>query len=95
MESAAKRFEDVEAALGKMLSDLMRELEPLKMDLQGKMGRSFEATKLSYEDNQRALGRALAETANAIRTSGQQYAASDEQAAGQLGQIDSTINLPL
>ena len=46
---------------------------------------AFEQVKIAWSEDQTALQQALAETAQAIRTSGQQYTVTDTSAADRLG----------
>ncbi len=85
MAQVAARFDDAHQRLQTMLSSLLREVESVKQDWQGRGGATFERVSLAWAEDQRRLLQALAETAQAIRTAGQVYAATDEQAAGRIG----------
>lgn len=78
-----------------MLSRLIRELEGLHSAWQGAGGRSFTQVREAYQANQKKLSNALQETATAIRTSGQQYTATDEQSSSRVNNINTGLNLPL
>lgn len=96
METTARKFENVNSELQTMLTGLMNRLEVLRSAWQGAGGRSFERVKTSWGDNQKLLQRALEETATAIRISGQQYSATDAEAASRVGGTDrGGIQLPL
>lgn len=95
MESAAGKFESVNESLQGMLTRLMNELQALQSAWQGAGGKSFEQVKQAYEGNQKKLSEALRETATAIRTSGKQYTATDEDARAMVGGINTSVNLPL
>jgi WXG100 family type VII secretion target len=95
MESAAGKFERVDDSLQSMLSRLMNELEALQTAWRGAGGNSFTNVKMAYQENQKALSRALRETASAIRTSGQQYTATDDEQASMVGGINTSVSLPL
>ena len=95
METTAAKFEGVNDSLQSMLNTLMSELSVLQTAWQGAAGRSFEQVKQAWERDQKAIQQALLETATAIRTSGQQYTASDEEAAGRVSASNRGINLPL
>ncbi len=95
MESAAGKFERVDDSLQSMLTRLLNELEALQTAWRGAGGTSFTQVKQAYEANQKALSRALRETASAIRTSGTQYTATDQESASQVGGINTTVTLPL
>ena len=84
MERVANRFDDVHQALHATLSALMREVESVRHEWQGRGGASFEQVSLAWAEDQRRLLRALAETATAIRTAGRVYTATDDQAAGRM-----------
>lgn len=81
MQTTARRFDDVGSSLDGMLRRLMSELEGLRTQWTGAGGRSFEQVKQAWAADQEKLHRALAETANAVRTAGQQYTVTDTAAA--------------
>ena len=96
MQQTATKFEQVDQSLQSMLSSLMAELETLQTAWRGAGGRSFEQVKQQWSQDQTKMSRALCETAGAIRTSGQQYDASDSDAASRVNNTNSGgINLPL
>ena len=95
METTAAKFEGVNDSLQSMLNTLMSELSVLQTAWQGAGGRSFEQVKQAWERDQKAIQQALLETATAIRTSGQQYTASDDEAASRVSASNRGINLPL
>ena len=96
MEATAGKFDQVNAALEATLGHLLAELEGLRTQWQGAGGASFEQVKTAWAEDQRALHRALGETATAIRTSGRQYQVSDNAAADRVGGlIGGGIRLPL
>ncbi|MEV4811100.1 WXG100 family type VII secretion target [Micromonospora avicenniae] len=96
MQQTAARFEQVDESLQSMLSSLLAELDVLQQAWRGAGGRSFEQVKQQWAQDQAALQRALRETAGAIRTAGQQYDASDTEAAGRIaGTNRGGIQLPL
>lgn len=95
MEATASKFEAVNESLQSMLKRLMSELEVLQTAWKGAGGRSFEQVKQAWATDQAAIQRALIETASAIRTSGQQYQASDTEAASRVAATNRGVNLPL
>jgi len=95
MESTAGKFDQVHDSLDQMLSRLLNELEVLQSSWQGRAGRSFQQVKDAYQTNQRKLGTALAETSAAIRSSGTNYTASDEESSSKVSGINTGMNLPL
>jgi len=95
MEATAKKFEAGNDSLQSMLKRLMSELEALQTAWQGAGGSSFTQVKQAWADDQQRIQRALLETANAIRTSGRQYDASDTEAASRVAATNRGINLPL
>jgi WXG100 family type VII secretion target len=84
MRQTADKVDQVNQALQTMLKALLAELEGLRGQWQGAGGRSFEQVKIAWSEDQTALHQVLAETAQAIRTSGQQYTVSDTAAADRL-----------
>jgi WXG100 family type VII secretion target len=96
MESTARKFEQANQDLEGMLGRLMGELEILRRAWQGAGGRTFEQVKQAWAADQRALHRALAETAVAVRTAGRGYATSDTEAADRVGATHrGGLSLPL
>lgn len=96
MKQTAQKFEHVDESLQSMLTSLMAELEELQTAWQGAGGRSFTQVKQTWNQNQAAIQRALRETASAIRTSGQQYDASDNEAASRISSVNTgSVQLPL
>jgi len=95
MQQTAAKFEQVDQSLQSMLSGLLTELEVLQTAWRGAGGRSFEQVKQQWSQDQAALQRALRETAGAIRTAGQQYEASDSDAATRVATTNRGIQLPL
>jgi WXG100 family type VII secretion target len=92
MQTTARRFDDVGSSLDDMLRRLMSELEGLRTQWTGAGGRSFEQVKQAWAADQEKIHRALAETANAVRTAGRQYAVTDTAAADR---FTAHHNLPL
>jgi len=79
-----------------MLTDLMSHLEVLQTSWRGAGGGSFQQVKAAWSQDQAALHRALAETATAIRTSGQHYDVTDSQAASRMNSTNrGGVQLPL
>lgn len=95
LQQTAAKFEQVDQSLQSMLSSLMAELEVLQQAWRGAGGRSFEQVKQAWARDQAVLQRALRETAAAIRTAGQQYHASDTEAAARIATTSRSIQLPL
>ena len=95
MESTAAKFEQANDSLQTMLNRLMNELEVLQTAWQGSGGRSFGQVKEAWAANQKKLQEALRETATAIRTSGKQYTATDEESSSRVSGINTGISLPL
>lgn len=96
MERAADRFDDVNASLQRMLTRLLSDLEALRGQWQGAGGRSFTQATTTWAEDQRALQRALTQTAEALRTAGRGYRATDEEAADLFSRTTrNRIELPL
>jgi len=81
MARAAGNFDHVNQSLTTMLNKLMGELSELQTAWVGSGGRAFESVKNQYEADLSKLNKALAETAEAIRTSGVSYTNTDDSAA--------------
>jgi WXG100 family type VII secretion target len=95
MESTAAKFDQVNQALNGMLRRLLGELEVLRGQWVGRGGETFEQVKQAWAADQQTLHRALADTAAAIRTSGQLYVTADTAAADRLGPHRGGLELPL
>jgi WXG100 family type VII secretion target len=95
MESTAGKFEQVQEGLDSMLSRLLGELEILQTTWVGRAGRSFTQVKEAYQASQKKLSLALSETATAIRSSGSTYTNTDEEASSKVGNINTSVQLPL
>ena len=67
-----------------MLNNLMSELSVLQTAWKGMAAAEFERVKTQYSKDLSDLNRALADTAEAIRTSGVSYDASDSAAASRV-----------
>ena len=85
MRGTADKFDQANQSMQAMLKNLLGELEGLRTQWQGAGGHSFEQVKIAWSEDQASLQQALAETAQAIRTSGQQYMVTDTTAADRLG----------
>src|SRR5215218_9311130 len=93
MESSAGKFDRVDDSLQTMLTRLMNELEALQTAWRGAGGSSFTQVKLAYEQNQKALSRALRETASAIRSSGSNYTSTDQDSSSMVSGINTSVTL--
>jgi len=81
MAQTAAKFDHVNNSLTSMLNKLMSELSVLQTAWVGAGGRAFESVKSQYQQDLAQLNKALAETAEAIRTSGVSYDNTDSSAA--------------
>lgn len=95
MAATATKFENTNSSLQSMLTSLMNELAVMQGSWEGAGARSFEQVRQEWARNQQQLSRALAETAEAIRTSGTSYAASDSETASRVARAGGQIDLPL
>lgn len=95
MESVAGKFEVTNGSLTSMLNGLMGQLEVLQSRWQGAGGLSFQQVKQQWNENMQKMNTALLETATAVRTSGQQYTATDEQAQSRMAANNRSVDLPL
>jgi ESAT-6 family protein len=97
MQSVAAHFDDVQQTLQSMLSHLIREVESVRQDWQGRGGASFEQVSLAWARDQGRLLTALAETATAIRSAGAVYSATDDAASARLSvpPVSTAPTLPL
>jgi WXG100 family type VII secretion target len=92
MASTAAKFDTVNQQLTSMLNNLMSNLSTL----QGLAAGEFEKVKTQYAADLNQLNKALAETAEAIRTSGTNYDTTDSAAAARVGKSGGGgFNLPL
>ncbi|MGA5304306.1 WXG100 family type VII secretion target [Nucisporomicrobium flavum] len=81
MAQTAAKFDQVNNNLTAMLNKLMSELSVLQTAWVGHGGRAFGSVKHQYQRDLAQLNRALADTAEAIRTSGVSYDSTDSSAA--------------
>jgi WXG100 family type VII secretion target len=95
MERTAAKFDEVNRGLEAMLKSLLSELEVLQTAWQGAAGRSFQEVKAAWAADQTAIHRNLSETAEAIRTSGQAYDATDNAASSRIAATNRGLTLPL
>ncbi|MEV4413724.1 WXG100 family type VII secretion target [Catellatospora sp. NPDC049609] len=84
MAATAAKFDGANDDLQSMLSRLLSELEVLQTSWVGRAGTSFEQVKIAWSEDQKTLHNALAETASAIRTAGQEYTRADEDQASRV-----------
>jgi WXG100 family type VII secretion target len=95
LDAAARRFEEVNGELQGMLKTLMSELEGMKQEWQGAGGRSFEAVKAAWSVDLDNLNRNLLETASGIKSSGQNYDATDTDASAMMNHVGGHVDLKL
>ncbi|BFU47481.1 hypothetical protein KRMM14A1004_57180 [Krasilnikovia sp. MM14-A1004] len=95
MATTAAKFETVNSGLQSMLNNLMSELSVLSSAWKGMGAQKFEQVKAQYARDLDNLNRALQETAEAIRTSGVGYDASDSEAAARVSKSGGSYTLPL
>jgi ESAT-6 family protein len=95
MQQTARKFEQVNADLQTMLSQLMNELSHLSGAWKGRGAQAFEQVKLQYQNDLKALNQALAETAQSIAASGVGYDTTDDSAASKVSNSGGSFNLPL
>jgi WXG100 family type VII secretion target len=96
MAQVANKFEQTNSTLQSMLSQLMNQLEPLQSRFVGAGGTSFTQVKVAWNQDMQKINRALSETATAIRTSGQNYTASDDATNQRFAATNTGgLNLPL
>jgi WXG100 family type VII secretion target len=95
MASTAAKFETANNSLQSMLKTLMSELSTLSGAWKGLGALEFEKVKQQYALDLQSLNRALSDTAEAIRTSGTSYDASDANAAARVTKSGGSQQLPL
>lgn len=96
MAKAAADFERANEHLTSMLNKLMGRLSHLQTAWVGGGGRAFHHVKNQYQQDLAQLNKALAETAEAIRTSGASYDSTDSSAASTITKAGGGgISLPL
>jgi WXG100 family type VII secretion target len=89
LEATAKKFESVNTELEGMLKSLLQELEVLQSAWKGAGGTSFTEVKTRWASDQNTLHQTLSQTAQAIRTSGRTYDATDTNAAHNVSAAQS------
>jgi WXG100 family type VII secretion target len=95
MAKAAGQFEQVNSSIQSMMSGLMNQLAPLQSRWVGAGGTSFTNVKVQFDDDMKKISQALSETAEAIRTSGQQYTVSDDTTQQRMTAANHGVSLPL
>lgn len=96
MARVATNFEQVNSDLTAMLNKLMDRLSVLQTAWVGSGGRAFETVKNQYQQDLAQLNKALADTAEAIRTSGVSYDSTDTSAASRVAKSGGGgVSLPL
>jgi WXG100 family type VII secretion target len=96
LDSAARRFEEVNGELQGMLKTLLSQLESMKQEWQGAGGRSFESVKSAWSKDLSELNANLLETAAGIKSAGQNYDVSDTEASNKMSAAHAgTTILPL
>ncbi|MDI6100609.1 WXG100 family type VII secretion target [Actinoplanes sp. NEAU-A12] len=95
MAQTAKDFDEVNSSLQDMLTRLMGQLSVLSGAWKGQGALAFEHVKNEYANDLKRLNDALAETAEAIRTSGASYESTDSAAASYVRQTGGQFTLPL
>jgi WXG100 family type VII secretion target len=95
MAKTAAKFEEVNNSLQSMLNTLMSELSVLQTAWVGRGAHQFEQVRSQYQQDLSKLNKALLETAEAIKTSGIGYDASDSSAADRITKSGGSYTLPL
>jgi len=95
MAKTAGKFEHANASLSSMLNQLMNELTVLQTAWVGRGAQAFEQVRAQYQSDLSKLNKALLETAEAIRSSGLSYDASDSGAADRVSKSGGSYTLPL
>jgi WXG100 family type VII secretion target len=95
MSQAAQQFVQIDHDMQAMLRRLMDELEALHAAWQGRGARSFAQTKTAWAEHLKVMHVALLETAEAIRTAGTHYDASETDAVSLMTQVRGRLDLPL
>jgi WXG100 family type VII secretion target len=95
MASTAAKFETANNSLQSMLKTLMSELSALGGTWKGLGAMEFEKVKQQYAVDLQTLNKALSGTAEAIRSSGTSYDASDADAAARVTKSGGSHQLPL
>jgi len=96
MATVAGKFDQVNNDLTGTLNKLIHRLSGLQTAWVGSGGRAFESVKNQYQQDLAQLNKALADTAEAIKSSGASYDSTDSSAASLVTKSGgSGINLPL
>ncbi|MFI5934860.1 WXG100 family type VII secretion target [Actinoplanes sp. NPDC051494] len=81
MAQTAAKFDQTNQDLTSMLNRLMSELSVLQSAWAGRGAKAFETVRAQYQQDLSQINKALADTAEAIKTSGVSYDTTDESAA--------------
>ena len=95
MAQTAGKFDQVNQDLTSMLNRLMSELSVLQTAWAGRGAKAFETVRAQYQADLTKINQALAETAEAIKTSGVSYDTTDESAASSMTNAGGGGYLPL
>jgi WXG100 family type VII secretion target len=96
MARVSAKFEQTNSDLTRMLNQLMGRLSGLQTAWVGSGGRAFESVKNQYQQDLAQLNKALADTAEAIKTSGISYDSTDTSAASAITKSGGGgVSLPL
>ena len=96
MATVAAKFDQVNSDLTMTLKTLMNRLSGLQTAWVGSGGQAFDTVKTQYQQDLAQLNKALADTAEAIQTSGASYDSADATAASLVAKSGgSGISLPL
>jgi WXG100 family type VII secretion target len=96
MAQVAGKFDQANSDLTAMLNKLMDRLSVLQTAWVGSGGRAFESVKNQYQQDLAQLNKALADTAEAIKSSGASYDSTDSTAASLVAKSGGGgVSLPL
>jgi WXG100 family type VII secretion target len=83
MEQTAKQFEAADSELQVVLRSMQQKVADLQAAWVGRGAGSFQQTMEAWSRDQDSINRLLAETAQLIRSAGQEYATSDANTASR------------
>jgi WXG100 family type VII secretion target len=84
MAQTAAKFDQTNQDLTSMLNTLMNQLSVLQSAWAGRGAKAFETVRAQYQADLTKINQALAETAEAIKTSGVGYDTTDESTASSM-----------
>lgn len=92
IEKASQDINETRDAVQNALQQLKGQLEPAMAGWQGQAADVFRKLMERYEDNGKKILQKLGELGENVQSSGKDYAASQEEEAGNISKIESLLD---